>query len=583
MATRKGDPRRTNRWKQVRLQVLQGDPTCVWCKQRPATEADHVIPWEQCENPYDLDNLVPACKPCNGRRGADQLAKQNAAKRHARAGVFLAGPTPTPPPSRSLIPKNALKGPERVEVVADGDGSRHDRPRLVSATWGAESFGPCVASWAERNLGKTLFPWQIEALTGQLEHVDGKLCHREALVSTARQNGKTVALSALAGWWLTEYARTAGPQSVVTAAHKLDRAVAVFRELAPVLEEKFDAKITWSYGRNRAELLDGSVWQVMAATPSNAHGSSNDLVIIDEVWNISPEVIFDAYRPTMIARLNPLMSMWSTAGDEGSEVMLQLREQGMAQIETGRPSNLYFAEWSPPPSMDPRNPAAWAWANPALGHTITMDALKAAADTPNVQKFMRAHVNVWVSSANAWLPHGLWESLQVDTPMPDGGVLAVDSDIHENRYVGVRSVPLDDGRLQVAAEFIVDSMAAMWDEVRRILSHPSVTLAITPGLADICPPDLERRMTIVGSQEMYRHTPIARSLIHEKRVVHAGQITLAEHVSRAVLGRSQNSITLSSMKSPGPIELARCMVWAIGLTAKPKNNIRRPAMGIAAR
>jgi hypothetical protein len=70
-------------------------------------------------------------------------------------------------------------------------------------------------------------------------------------------------------------------------------------------------------------------------------------------------------------------------------------------------------------------------------------------------------------------------------------------------------------------------------------------------------------------------------MILERTVRHAGQISLSEHVGRAVAGRSQNSVTLSSMKSPGPIELARCMVWALGLAAKPSHAIRKPAFGVS--
>jgi hypothetical protein len=466
-------------------------------------------------------------------------------------------------------------------VISDAERSGEIGPRLITPVGGAESYGPDVAAWSERNLGVTLFPWQRIALDGQLSHRDGKLVHREALISTARQNGKTIALSALAGWWLTEHSQAVGPQSVVTTAHKLDRAVATFRMLAPVLEEKHGGKVTWSYGRNRVELPNGSVWQVMAATPSNAHGSTNDLVILDEVWNIAPDVVFDAYRPSMIARPNPLLSMWSTAGDESSSVMLSLREQGMQHIEAGEQGNLFMAEWSPPPGSDYKNPEAWRWANPALGHTITTEALLGASNTPDWQAFLRAHANVWVSSANAWLPHGLWDALRTTDPMPAGGFLAVDSDISDSRYVGVRAAARGDGTLQVCAEFVVDSLAALWQHIAERLKDHSIQLALTPGLADLCPPELGRRMQTVGQAEMYKYTALVRNMIFERTVRHAGQISLSEHVGRAVAGRSQNSVTLSSMKSPGPIELARCMVWALGLAAKPSHAIRKPAFGVS--
>jgi hypothetical protein len=296
-------------------------------------------------------------------------------------------------------------------------------------------------------------------------------------------------------------------------------------------------------------------------------------------WNIGADVIFDAYRPAMIARPSPLLSMWSTAGDESSKVMMQLREQGLRSIEDDQPTTLCFMEWSPPPGADTSNPATWRWSNPALGTTITMEALKGASNTPDKQAFLRAHCNVWVSSSNAWLPHDLWDQLRIDQPMPAGGVLAVDNDLDDLRYVGVRAVRLDDGRIQVGTEFVATSAEEMWQQLETAMADPQLQLALTPGLADLAPTKYARRLRTVGGQELYKYTSLVRNACLEKQVCHNGQLALSEHVNRAVAARSQNALTLSSMKSPGPIELARCMVWAVGIAAKPVSAIRVAQMG----
>jgi hypothetical protein len=49
------------------------------------------------------------------------------------------------------------------------------------------------------------------------------------------------------------------------------------------------------------------------------HGGTYDLIIVDEVWNVTEEVYFDALRPSQIAVKSPLLSSWSTSGDEGSK------------------------------------------------------------------------------------------------------------------------------------------------------------------------------------------------------------------------------------------------------------------------
>jgi len=165
--------------------------------------------------------------------------------------------------------------------------------------------------------------------------------------------------------------------------------------------------------------------------------------------------------------------------------------------------------------------------------------------------------------------------------MPAGGVLSVESSLDDLRYVGVRAAQDAGGVVHVRAEFVVDSAAAMWDAIGTVMRDPTVQLAITPGLADLASLELQRRLTVVGMQEQYKYTGLVRSMILERRVAHHDQVALAEHVGRAVLGRSQNAVTLSSVKSPGPIELARCLVWAVGLAAKPMATVRRAAFGTA--
>ncbi|MSO44571.1 MAG: hypothetical protein EXQ74_04600 [Thermoleophilia bacterium] len=74
-------------------------------------------------------------------------------------------------------------------------------PRLETPLAGGPSYGSEVAALVLEHLGMTLMPWQVHAISGQLEHDEsGDLIHRRSLVSVARQNGKTVALTALVLW-----------------------------------------------------------------------------------------------------------------------------------------------------------------------------------------------------------------------------------------------------------------------------------------------------------------------------------------------------------------------------------------------
>jgi len=290
---------------------------------------------------------------------------------------------------------------------------------------------------------------------------------------------------------------------------------------------------------------------------------------VDELWDISPEVVFTALRPSQIAVKNPMMMMFSTAGDQGSTVLLQLREQGMAAIDSGRTGSLYFAEWSLPPGVSLEDRQYWGWANPALGTTITMKALELAFDSPNRQAFIRGHLNLWVDSTNSYLPINLWNDRKSVDPMPPIQWLVIDSSVDESRYVGI-GCAYDGTRVIVTTEFVVESAQQMWAEVVTRMSDASVKLACTPSLEIHCPPDLRRRMTIVGYAELIKWTGAARAMIVEDRVRHTGDLALSEHFARAVAVKTGGAIVLSSQKSPGPIELARCSVWGIMLTSRPR-------------
>jgi hypothetical protein len=92
--------------------------------------------------------------------------------------------------------------------------------------------------------------------------------------------------------------------------------------------------------------------------------------------------------------------------------------------------------------------------------------------------------------------------------------------------------------------------------------------------------EMQRRMVTFGTQEMNLYTAVVRNMILERRIVHSGQLSLSEQVNRAVAGRTGATITLSSQKSPGPIEMARCMVAAAGLASAPVASVRKPMIGV---
>ena len=565
-------PRNQADYKRNKQILLAENPFCHWCGM-PASEADHLIEVDRGGD-NSLTNMVSACRKCNATRGNQYRAARDAGKQN------LANPMPV----REIENNNRVNFfgkrkeapvstfsiyPKGLEELAR---TSHDQPRLETMPHDLQrSSASRILGFAHDVLGVDLMPWQVRALHGQTAVSDDGTRPRVSLVSVARQNGKTVCIASLLGDWLLNEARERGtPQTVISVAHKLDLATSLFNYLAPILEVKCGAEVSWSYGRQKLTMPDGSVWHVRAATPGAGHGYSVDLLIIDEAWAVSTEAIDQGLLPTQRARKNPLCSMWSTAGDSSSTAMLRWREQGLRTIDEGKPGSLYFAEWSPDPAkIDLMTPEAWAYANPALGYTLDMEVIKAESEAPNRNAFLRSSVNTWVASSASWLEPGQFAACETDAIAPPGGVLAVEVGEDSANFYGVRAV-ITGTKTHVVTAFVADTMAEMWAKVEaEIQAAPNLKLALVPSLEVHCPPALLRRATIVGYRELNRWTAAVRSMIIEQRLLHNGEHLLTEHVEKAVLVKHNGNIVISSQRSSGPISMARALVFACALAGKP--------------
>jgi hypothetical protein len=432
---------------------------------------------------------------------------------------------------------------------------------------------------AKNVLKVDLMPWQRLVLADQLMVHPGTddLLFSQSVVSVARQSGKSVALKCLLLFWMVEMPRIRGTeQTILSTAHRLDLASELFQSLAPLLEEYFDAKVIYSYGRQSVTMpavgdYPGARWLVRAATPSAGHGLSVDCLIVDELFGCSSEAIDDGMIPTQRARRNSLMSCWSTAGTEESVVFKRFRERGMAEIDMGKVSKLYYAEYSPPTNLDPMSPEAWAYSNPALGITLDLDTIIEESKSPNTAAFLRSAVNIWVSTTKSWLDNGWFATLGDVTEMPEeGGCLAIESSSTDQRFMAVRAVPSGD-KVLVTVEFIAESLRELWAQVDASKKrHKGMTVACGATLDVHLSPALKGSAVLVGQRELQKWTTVVRSMTMSGQVRHTGESLLIEQVNRAVLSKHNGAVAISSARSPGDISLCRAYCWAVAMAGKPK-------------
>jgi hypothetical protein len=575
-------------YQELRRRFLADSPVCHWCHKAKADTIDHLIEVDRgIADPNDTSLWVGACRPCNSKRGQKYQTQKNQQNKTARARAmakpFLDRPHQDPAAQPAIsLERNETGTGELENILARTDENGLILPRLVTPSWGQPSYEPEVSAWAERNLSLSLMPWQKLAISQMLEyhtddgdgHKAGDLCHRTSLCSVARQNGKTTSLLAVIGWALTVWpVHRGGPVTVISTAHNLNLAEALFHQLAPILEASFEAEAYWSSGRMSLKLPDGSYWGVQAARPASFHGRSPTLVIADEIWAIQESIIADGAVPAQRAQRSPLLSMWSTAGTEDSKLFQRYRTQGLKAIDKGVPGTLHMAEWSPSPDANPNLIETIKQANPALGHTITLETLQEEARDPaNRTAWLRGALNMWVATAEGWLQSGYWARQLYDGPKPDNPlVLAVEVDPDGGLYAGVFGYQLTDGGVYVSQAFVASTAEEMWQIIADILPA-TCGLIVGASLELAIPQSLRKRAQIAGFGEVTKWTMPVKAMILEGRLWHDGAQMLSEHCARAVAVRTNggNNTTLSTKRSPGPIVLTRAMIWAAAICTQKR-------------
>lgn len=293
------------------------------------------------------------------------------------------------------------------------------------------SLGFAAIEYANRVLGKKLYPWQEFALIHALEIVGSlsKEWHfrfRTVLFLISRQNGKTVLSEVIASFFLN----VLGVKSVFGTSLSLDKAEEVWEEVIrdqesiPELNGEID-RVSRTNGNKRLILTDGRQYKVGAPTRRAGRGDSNDLVMLDEIREHRDWETWSAAAASTNAKPNGIIFCFSNAGDPDSIVLRQFRSQAVASINGTDAQNfggdidgstLGLFEWSAPDGAATDDQDALAQANPALGYgLLTMRALLANRGTFPENKFRSECMCQQVESIlPAPFPDGAWDG-GVDT------------------------------------------------------------------------------------------------------------------------------------------------------------------------
>jgi hypothetical protein len=295
-------------------------------------------------------------------------------------------------------------------------------PRIHSKLRDLPSRGQELIDFAD-SIGIPLLPWQKwVAMEAHRYKPDGRFAAPLVCVVVARQQGKTTLMKirALAGLFLWQDGLQIG------TAHRLTTSLETFRDIVNIVEENEELakqvkKIRWAHGSEEIELqskFGGGRYMVKAGGSAARGISKPETVFVDETRELKDESTWASLRYTMMAAKNPQLWTLSNAGDQHSVVLNSLRERGMSASPT---DDIAYYEWSSNYEKIDDTPAFWkgaAMANPALGHTVHIDNIRAVLnDPPDVVK--TEVLCRWVATISAAIPAEEWnqcgeEGLELD-------------------------------------------------------------------------------------------------------------------------------------------------------------------------
>ena len=468
-------------------------------------------------------------------------------------------------------------------VPADATWPRlmsHPHPRAVG------SLGADMCAHAQARTGKAL-RWHQRLIATRLLEVDpaGELVWDAALLSMARQLGKSWLLRELALWRLEQGDRFGEPQDImhtgkdVAVCKEAQRPARVWAKAHPDLY-----KVREVNGQEEIErLADGSRWMLRAK--ESVYGYAASLAIVDETWAVAPATIDEGLVPTMVERVGAQLVMFSCAHRKATPLMLNRRLAALANLSA---SDDLLIEWSAPPDAELDDVDTWRAASArwdARRHKLITSALAKAqagqSDDPDEPDPMAAFTAQWL---NWWparaakpgpgedlLAAGAWADCTGHLATQGAGWVALNDNYGKG---GAAAMVATDG----AGRYEVDGAAFdTWDEALELArwfvdQRPGSRLIVGASLWSQVPADFPNRsaMRSAGNTETSRGLALFRSLVQAGRVVHDDTAQLDAQVDGVRV--RPNASGMLSIVPKHRVDLFKAALWALAEAQLPAPN-----------
>lgn len=450
-------------------------------------------------------------------------------------------------------------------------------PRLHSPYLKGPNKGEEISQLAE-SIGLPLLPWQ-RFVIDDMTTVDeaGMFIRKTNLVLCARQQGKTH----LARMMMLGHLFLFDSPNVLIMSSNRSMALDTFRQVAYAIEGSAELsrqvkQVRYANGTESIELKNGHRLDVVAATRDGSRGRTASFLYIDEVREISEEG-YRAATPTTRAKANAQTLLTSNAGDSFSTVLNDLVERARSTP----PKTFGYYEYSAPPFAKITDRAGWAYANPALGYTVTEEALEEAVATQPIETTKTEMLCQWVSSTASPWPHmSVEDAGDKDLKLVPGPLTVFAFDVSPSRRDGslVMGQVLADGRIGVAVlevfhsdisidELFVANSIAKWAKIyypRQVCYDKYTTASIAKRL------EVNGiQITDISGQKGYQASGDLYEALSNKRLVHSGQDELVTHMANCAAKESDASWRIVRRKSAGPVDIAIGLSMVVHVLTQP--------------
>ena len=453
------------------------------------------------------------------------------------------------------------------------------KPRLHTPLLKGASRIEEVAKLAEQ-IGMPLLPWQHFVLDDMLKvDKNGMFLRKTNLVLVARQSGKThlARMRILAGLFLFN------EKNIVAMSSNRNMALDTFRNVANTIEENTFLKaqvrqIRYANGQESITLLNGARYEIVAASRSSPRGKSADLLYIDELREVSEEA-YKAATPITRARPNSQTLLTSNAGDAFSSVLNDMLTRAKEY-----PSKTFgYYEYSAPMEArhDIHNKKYWVMANPAIGHTVSLESIEESIATSSIETTLTETLCMQIDSqVSPWTYGSIEETSDSNLLLPVGVMTVFAFDVSPSKRSGalVGAQITAEGKIGVGVIETYTSEVAI-DEIKMASAINEWAMKYRPiniGYDKYATASIAQRLTQSGhklvdisGQPFYQACGELSDALSNLRLVHQGQPEWLSSMNNCAMKTNDAGWRIVRRKSAGDVTIAIATAMCVHMLSKP--------------